>query len=103
MRRLHLSLDGKGPQPFEHYIGRLSEEFGGALPSVIWREQQRLPVGFLERIVACRHYAGMKALVDEATTVEARKRLPKTPLRYLVDQILLELRKEEHDRGDADD
>jgi hypothetical protein len=50
-------LDGRGPQPFEHYIGRLSEEFGGALPSVILAELQRLPVGFMEQIVEYRRYA----------------------------------------------
>jgi hypothetical protein len=50
-------LDGKGPQPFEHFIGRLSEEFGGALPSVIWAELQRLPAGFLEQVIEYRSYA----------------------------------------------
>lgn len=43
--------------PIEHYYGRLSEEFGGALPSVIWKEQQRLPIGFLEQLLEYRRYA----------------------------------------------
>jgi len=54
-------LDGRGPQPFEHYIGRLSEEFGGALPSVILAELARLPVGFMEQIIEYRHYAAAYA------------------------------------------
>lgn len=41
----------------EHRLGRLSEEFGGALPSVIVAEQQRLPAGFLEQIVEYRAFA----------------------------------------------
>jgi len=36
----------------------LSEEFGGALPTAIFAEQQRLPVGFLEQIIEYRSYAG---------------------------------------------
>ena len=55
--RVHRWLDGEGPIPFEHYIGRLSEEFGGALPSALWAEQQRLPVGFLEQVIEYRRYA----------------------------------------------
>ena len=58
---LHRSLDGRGPQPFEHYIGRLSEEFGGALPSVILAELARLPVGFMEQIIEYRAYAAAYA------------------------------------------
>lgn len=50
-------MDDDGPIPIEHYYGRLSEEFGGALPSVIAAELQRLPVGFLEQIVEYRSYA----------------------------------------------
>jgi hypothetical protein len=43
--------------PVEHYIGRLSEEFGGALPTAIAAEQHRLPVGFLEQVIEYRAYA----------------------------------------------
>jgi hypothetical protein len=39
----------------------LSEEFGGALPSVIWKERSRLPVGFLEAIIEARAYAAAVA------------------------------------------
>lgn len=47
--------------PIEHYVGRLSEEFGGALPSVIAEEQRRLPVGFLEQVIEYRAYASAHA------------------------------------------
>lgn len=47
--------------PIEHYYGRLSEEFGGALPSVIYAEQQRLPEGFLEQVIEYRAYAAAHA------------------------------------------
>ena len=43
--------------PIEHFYGRLSEEFGGALPSVLAAELQRLPVGFLQQILEYRRYA----------------------------------------------
>lgn len=53
----HRYLDGDGPMPIEHFYGRLSEEFGGALPTEVWREMQRLPVGFLEQAIEYRAYA----------------------------------------------
>jgi hypothetical protein len=43
--------------PVEHYMGRLSQEFGGALPTAIAAEQHRLPVGFLEQVIEYRAYA----------------------------------------------
>lgn len=52
----HRYLDGDGEIPIEHWFGRVSEEFGGALPSVIWREMQRLPIGFLEQVIEYRAY-----------------------------------------------
>lgn len=61
MTAFHRHLDDDGPVPIEHFYGRLSEEFGGALPSVIWREMQRLPVGFLEQVIEYRAYARAKA------------------------------------------
>ena len=50
-------MSGEGPIPAEHYFGRLSEEFGGRLPSELFAEQQRLPVGFLEQLLEYRAYA----------------------------------------------
>lgn len=74
--RFHRSLDGQEPQPFEHFIGRLSEEFGGALPSVIWDEWLRLPAGFMEQIVEYRDYARAKAIYEANPTADsAAKRL----------------------------
>lgn len=58
---MHRALDGHGRLPFEHWVGRLSEEFGGALPSVVVAEQQRLPAGFLEQVIEYRHYAAARA------------------------------------------
>ena len=52
----HLNNPTQWPQPFEHYIGRLCEEFQ-CLPTDAWREVQRLPAGFLETIVMFRRYA----------------------------------------------
>lgn len=78
---MHRALDGDGPLPFEHYIGWLSREFGGATPSVIWAERQRLPAGFLEQVIEYRRYAEAKqayaqnpkaegALVDLVKVIE---------------------------------
>lgn len=40
--------------PFEYWIGRLSEEFGGCLPSVLMAEANRLPAGMLDTIIEDR-------------------------------------------------
>lgn len=60
-------MDGKGPQPFEHRIGRLSEELGGMAPSLVIAEVAALPVGFLERMLLFRNYAHVKAQYDAST------------------------------------
>jgi hypothetical protein len=96
LTRFHRSLEGEGPQPFEHYIGRICEEFG-CLPSHAWAEVGRLPVGFLEQVVEYRSYARTKAMVDGANSVEARRMLPKTALVDLVNDIEFALRQEEID------
>lgn len=64
-------MDGRGPQPFEHFIGRLSEEFGGALPTVIMAERARLPTGFLEQIIEYRSYAATKQAYDRQQNPKA--------------------------------
>lgn len=44
-------------------LSRLCEEFH-CLPSQAWREWRRLPAGMLDRILAVRAYARMKAVYD---------------------------------------
>lgn len=78
----HRYLDGDGLMPIEHFYGRLSEEFGGALPSVIWREMQRLPIGFLEQVLEYRAYAHAHA----ANAVDP-KGSDSTPMRALALEI----------------
>jgi len=48
----------------------LSEEFGGATPSVILAEIARSPVGFLEEIVEARAYARAKAIWEANPTAQ---------------------------------
>ena len=81
-------MTGDGPQPFAHYIGRLSEEFGGALPSVIWRELQRLPVGFLEQVIEYRHYAA--AVAANRTDPHGWQSSPMRTLAQEIDHALAE-------------
>lgn len=81
-----------GPQPFAHYIGRLSEEFGGALPSVIWQERQRLPAGFMEQIIEYRRYA--EAFAANQVQPEGWR---SSPLRTIAMEIEHELAAEEID------
>jgi hypothetical protein len=71
------------------------EAFPGRLPTEILAEVQRLPVGLLDEILEAKAYRQAKAMVEAADTAEARKRLPKTPLFALVDQIAFELVEEE--------
>lgn len=49
--------------PWEHYIGRLCQEFG-CRPSQILKELALMPAGMLDRIVDYRSYAAAKAAVD---------------------------------------
>lgn len=60
----------------------LSEHFGGALPSAIFAEQQRLPVGFLEQLIEYRVYAAAHHanIVDE-------KGFDSTPMRRQAKEI----------------
>lgn len=91
-----LDGDDDAPVPWEWRIGRLCEEFG-CLPSEAMREIERVPFGFLGDIVLYRDYAKAKALYDGATTAEARKRLPESPLIDLVQEIEFEFAAEELD------
>lgn len=73
--------------PFEFYVGRLCEEFG-ALPSEIIAERERLPEGFLERVIECRRYAEAKMTYDRTSTPEARQALrQQSPLAALAERI----------------
>lgn len=78
--------------PIEHYYGRLSQEFGGALPSVIFAEQQRLPVGFLETTLEYRVYADAYH-ANEADPAGCNK----SEMRALVQQIELAIEEEDTD------
>lgn len=73
----------------------MSEEFGGALPTAIFEEQQKLPPGFLEQIVEYRTYAWAHGLVTSATTSEATKALPRHPMVQLARLIEMENAKED--------
>lgn len=84
-------MDGDGPQPLTQKLGRLSEEFGGALPSALLEEMDALPFGLLEQIVEARHYALAYQRIEAATTPALQKALPTTPLYQLVKQIDVEL------------
>lgn len=86
----HRYLNGDGPIPIEHYFGRLSEEFGGALPSALVAEMQRLPVGFLEQILEYRSYAAAY-YVNEANAPGWEK----SEMRTLAIQIEMALAQEE--------
>lgn len=50
-------MNGDGPLTFEYWIGRISEEFGGALPTAVMEEVDRLPSGMLEQIIQDRAIA----------------------------------------------
>lgn len=78
----------------------MCEEFD-ALPSAIYAEQQRLPVGMLERVLEARYYALAKARSDAADTPEAKRRLPRTPLYDLVKVIEFELAKAARESAEA--
>jgi len=78
--------------PIEHYYGRMSEEFGGALVSDIIREQQRLPVGFLDQLLEYRAYAYAKA-----ANAADPKGWDSSPMRRLAQEIEMELAAEDID------
>lgn len=74
------------------------EAFPGRLPSEIWAETQRLPAGYLARLLEVRAYRKAKGMVDAVDGEEAEKRLPRTPLIRLVKAITEELMLEEMGR-----
>lgn len=82
--------------PFAFWLARLCEEFQ-CLPSAALQEWRQAPAGLLEEIIEMRAYARAKEMVDGATTADARKRLPRTPLFELVKEIEFALAHEEID------
>jgi len=71
------------------------DAFQGRFLTEIVQELERLPTGMLDEVLEAKSYRYAKELVDAADTDEARKRLPKTPLFLLVDEIDGELAEEE--------
>ena len=61
---------------------------------MIFAEQQRLPVGFMETVIEYRAYAQTKAMIDAADTPAARQRLPQTDMVQVAMAIDLELAQE---------
>jgi hypothetical protein len=92
----HRALDDQtAPYPFMLWLAQLCSAFPGRLPSEVLAEVDRLPVGYLSEVLEMQAYVQAKAMTDAATTAEARKRLPRTPLFSLVSEIELELAAEE--------
>lgn len=77
------------------WLANLLEAFPGRFPTEVLAELDRLPIGFLDDVIEVKAYRQAKAMVEAATTAEARKRLPKGPLIELVDEIEMELAEEE--------
>jgi hypothetical protein len=71
--RLALSFEGLAPQPFEHYVGRLSEEFGGMPCSQVIEELERLPAGFMEQVIEYRRFGEAWQAMKRAETKDQRE------------------------------
>jgi hypothetical protein len=71
--------------PFEHYVGRLCEEFPGRLPSEVLAERRRLPEGFLEDLIEMRAFAAVWARLDAA---EDKSKVERSPTRDLVELVM---------------
>lgn len=79
--------------PVAFWIGRLSQEFGGAMPSVILREIANAPDGLLEDIVEARDYV-QAYLSVQAKDFPKGKEPPTPSLELLVREIESELAEE---------
>lgn len=86
---MHLALEGQGPLPFEHFLGRLCEEFH-CLPSVAYREWLEAPAGLLETIIEYRAYRQAKAAFETSP-----KTAGDSPLVQLAKEITFDLVQEE--------
>jgi hypothetical protein len=74
------------------------EAFPGRFFTEILTELQRLPVGLLDEVLEAKAYRQVKAMVDDADTPAARKRLPKIPMVGLVNEIEFALVNEARER-----
>lgn len=60
---MFLFLKGHGPEPHEHWVSRICEEFG-CLPSEAERERERTPAGLLDRVIEARRFAEMVRIYE---------------------------------------
>lgn len=65
----------------------MSQEFGGARPTVILEEIDRLPAGFMEQLLEYRHFAEAVQALDAADTTERRQALGAHPMVALAEEI----------------
>lgn len=65
---VHLFLEGRGPEPFAHYLQRMATEFH-CRPSEVLIEQQRLPAGLLHDLIEARRYGEWKRAYDADNTL----------------------------------
>jgi hypothetical protein len=77
--------------PFEHFLGRLCEEFK-CLPSAAFREWMTAPSDLLETIIQFRAYAQAKNMYD---TAKSKRDIPQSPMIDLVRAIDFDLALEE--------
>lgn len=68
---------------------------GGAPPTVVFRELDRLPPGFLEQMIEYRRFAEVFTAIERADSAEARQALRQHPLGELADEIEFELARDE--------
>lgn len=86
-KALFLAIEGRGPQPFPYWLGRLCEEFH-CLPSQAYQEWLRTPCGLLEEIIEARVFVAAKAIYDRA---HSAKDIPQEPIYDLIREVDFEL------------
>lgn len=77
------------PQPIEYQFSRLCEEFPNHLPSELAAEMERLPDGFLFRLIECRIYGHGFAQLRAANG--DHRKVADTPMLRLIKRHELEL------------
>lgn len=73
----------------------LCRAFPGRLPSELLAEDRRLPAGLLNEVIEIQAYVQAYEMTEAADSAEARKRLPKTPLFDLVNELEFALAEED--------